>query len=656
METRRLLRVGLIFLGIIIMSSCVSLDLSPKNMLSDEAAFNSQAGVDAYFAKIYREIRMEDFNYSIIDGFNHIYGWQYRPVGGHTGEFLCRDIPSQQYETDDICWSDVYQNVRRINYFIHNFKNYESYFTPEMVNHLYGEAYFLRAYEYYALAKRYGGVPYITEVIDYPACGYEGTYVARNSEEETWDMISEDLDKAYSMMGNALARCRASRYTAAGLKASAMLFAGCIAKYNDVTHFDNATQKRVCGIPAERANDYFKQSVDAAKLVEGHASLFKKYWVAGDPESMKENLTNLFFEVDGNNEVLLCREYQVPEHTHSWNRFMINIQYCVEGLGSAGCPTLDFVEMFDGIPKNPDGTFKCYDEDGHYILYDNRGEPFENAEPRLKAYVLLPGDTFYGDEFDIRRGIYIGPYQNGIDPLRPEGSTENYLSVSQGGYIVDTGTKDASSLNPYVFEDGSKLPPCGMAGAYNANIECAHTGFALRKFMSEDFLPEQCYENKSVGPWIDLRYAEVMLDRAEAEFELVSSGAGDGTMLQDAFEQINAIRERAGATLLASPSDLTLDVIRTERRKELFIESRTYWDLRRWRIFHIEQDARIYKILMPFYVSTTSPTSATGGKYFFDSKESMHRQQFTWDQKRYYSPIPADEINRNPNMVQNPGY
>ena len=195
-----------------------------------------------------------------------------------------------------------------------------------------------------------------------------------------------------------------------------------------------------------------------------------------------------------------------------------------------------------------------------------------------------------------------------------------------------------------------------MAGAYNANIECAHTGFALRKFMSEDFLPEQCYENKSVGPWIDLRYAEVMLDRAEAEFELVSSGAGDGTMLQDAFEQINAIRERAGATLLASPSDLTLDVIRTERRKELFIESRTYWDLRRWRIFHIEQDARIYKILMPFYVSTTSPTSATGGKYFFDSKESMHRQQFTWDQKRYYSPIPADEINRNPNMVQNPGY
>ena len=489
-----------------------------------------------------------------------------------------------------------------------------------------------------------------------PACGYEGTYVARNSEEETWDMISEDLDKAYSMMGNALARCRASRYTAAGLKASAMLFAGCIAKYNDVTHFDNATQKRVCGIPAERANDYFKQSVDAAKLVEGHASLFKKYWVAGDPESMKENLTNLFFEVDGNNEVLLCREYQVPEHTHSWNRFMINIQYCVEGLGSAGCPTLDFVEMFDGIPKNPDGTFKCYDEDGHYILYDNRGEPFENAEPRLKAYVLLPGDTFYGDEFDIRRGIYIGPYQNGIDPLRPEGSTENYLSVSQGGYIVDTGTKDASSLNPYVFEDGSKLPPCGMAGAYNANIECAHTGFALRKFMSEDFLPEQCYENKSVGPWIDLRYAEVMLDRAEAEFELVSSGAGDGTMLQDAFEQINAIRERAGATLLASPSDLTLDVIRTERRKELFIESRTYWDLRRWRIFHIEQDARIYKILMPFYVSTTSPTSATGGKYFFDSKESMHRQQFTWDQKRYYSPIPADEINRNPNMVQNPGY
>jgi len=53
------------------------------------------------------------------------------------------------------------------------------------------------------------------------------------------------------------------------------------------------------------------------------------------------------------------------------------------------------------------------------------------------------------------------------------------------------------------------------------------------------------------------------------------------------------IRERAGATLLASSAETSIDVVRIERRKELAFENKTYWDLKRWRIIddeHIHAD------------------------------------------------------------------
>ena len=52
------------------LNSCARFDILPQNMVGDETAFNSQAGVTAYFAAIYRDLRMEDFNYTIYYGFN----------------------------------------------------------------------------------------------------------------------------------------------------------------------------------------------------------------------------------------------------------------------------------------------------------------------------------------------------------------------------------------------------------------------------------------------------------------------------------------------------------------------------------------------------------------------------------------------------------
>lgn len=53
-----------------------------------------------------------------------------------------------------------------------------------------------------------------------------------------------------------------------------MLYAGSIAKYNDVNEVYN--DARICGIPTNRAADYFKQAYEASKIVdEGGYALYK---------------------------------------------------------------------------------------------------------------------------------------------------------------------------------------------------------------------------------------------------------------------------------------------------------------------------------------------------------------------------------------------
>ena len=86
------------------------------------------------------------------------------------------------------------------------------------------------------------------------------------------------------------------------------------------------------------------------------------------------------------------------------------------------------------------------------------------------------------------------------------------------------------------------------------------------------------------------------------------------------------IRERAGATLLGNVAETTMEIVRTERRKELGFENKTWWDMKRWRTLDREQNNRIYRILMPFYADKA-------GKWFFDAR---------YDEKEYplYSGFP----------------
>ena len=78
--------------------------------------------------------------------------------------------------------------------------------------------------------------------------------------------------------------------------------------------------------------------------------------------------------------------------------------------GSRSNPTLDWVELFEGVPLNNEGHFNAFDDDGNYIVYNNCHELFDGFEPRLKANLLIPGNIYWETKYDIRAGIIAVSY------------------------------------------------------------------------------------------------------------------------------------------------------------------------------------------------------------------------------------------------------
>jgi hypothetical protein len=255
----------------------------------------------------------------------------------------------------------------------------------------------------------------------------------------------------------------------------------------------------------------------------------------------------------------------------------------------------------------------------------------------------LPGDVFKNQSIEIRRGIYTGAAAGGISPLLPAGSRSQYPTAN----LVTSST---AAQTPYALPGGTLMNPAGLSGIFTGDQTCAISGFSIRKWLNPNLPTSQVLENNEAQTWIEMRYAEVLLNRAEAAYELYSAGqSGTTDYLSDAFDDINQIRSRAGASLLVNSGSMTIDSVRIERRKELAFENKTYWDLKRWRTFSKEQNGTIYRILMPFY-------SSQAGKYFFDARTDERNDVYTYDPRWYYEQIPQGAISKSPNLIQNPGY
>ena len=598
------MRINKILVSALVMAlsfySCDYLDVPPINIIQDDAIFNSESGITSYMTTLYYDLPIEDFRYT-QQGFN-VSGKGQGRLPNVSGEAMCSssdDISTIGDGTWWGCWD--YGKIRRVNYFLKNFPAYKSNFQNTVLADAWmGEAHFIRAYCYFAMVKRYGGVPILREPQEYVG-DIESLKVPRDTEKACYDFIAEDLDEAFRLLPDneeILGKGRATKYAALALKSRAMLYAGSIARYGTVD------LNGLVGIDKALANDYFELAYKAVKELE-KSKRFSLYRKNSDKE---KNFAELFLAEDSP-ENIFCKYFQRNVNAHGWDVYFVPYQYRGNGFSSNMNPTLEFVEMFE----HKDGTPANFAERAKNTYFDDPSELFQNMDARFGGSIIYPNAIFKGEPCSIQKGL-----------------------------IIEDGSKKENATNyeeaVYTANDGQVYHIVGKSGSgnYSGNM----TGFFMRKYLNENMPQSEVIENYSEQHWIEFRYAEALLNGAEAAVEM-------GQHLDDALLWINDIRSRADIKQL-SLSDLTVDKVRHERRIELAFENHTYWDLRRWRIADKEIETKQYTGLCPYF-------DINKQKYIFE-EVAANKYYYTFDVKMYYERIPDGEIAKNGKLKQNPYY
>jgi hypothetical protein len=234
----------------------------------------------------------------------------------------------------------------------------------------------------------------------------------------------------------------------------------------------------------------------------------------------------------------------------------------------------------------------------------NHESPYYDREPRFYASVLYDSAVWQ-------------PRFANLAARDPLGIFERRTHVvMQGGVQI-------SKIFGIDTRNGPVDPMNGCYGGYN-----------MKKFMDDKSIGRDQY-NKNI--WIYIRYAEIILNYAEACLKL-----GD---IPTATTYINMIRNRAG--LPNFTGDIT-QALRHERKVELYAEESRWYDIRRWKILEESMSPPLYGIDIT--------EIKDGGTITATWKRIVAQEANKPKKKMYWMPIETAELKRAPQLVQNPGY
>lgn len=600
------------------------LDRDPRTILSDEQVWNDPKQIVALLANFYDRIPSESGLVDVNDNSDgRLFQWRNMANydegmwSGQSNEDWRNNITSYGYNSWYL-WN--YSYIRDLNLALENIEKYGVSLTDAQKQQYTAELRFLRAFNYFNLVKRMGGVPLVTSQLIYDYSGnVANLQLPRAKESEVYDFIGSELDAIKDKLGNAGSTTRANKYTALALKSRAMLYAGSLAKYNSLMAVPITTPGGEVGIPAGMANAYYQSALDAAReiITSGAYSLYRNN---PDPG---ENFFEAVTKKATNKEVIFVKDYLLPTRKHWFSYDNIARGIREDNLGSSSVvPSLNLVESFE-YKDGSNGALKTRTADNtDYIYYNTPADIFADKDARLYGTVIYPGASFKSLPVSIQAGVMVW---NGTRYDVVEGS--------------DLGT---------TYTDGKVLT--GTSGPHRSIQEVSNTGFYMRKYID----PNDKTSTRGVQSdiwWVWFRLGEIYLNAAEAAFELGLTG--------DALSYINPLRERAGFGV-NSLSVLTIDRIRNERRVELAFEDHRLWDLKRWRLADkvwngnsASPDAMVYA-LYPYRVVRPGD-AARDGKYVFVKMVAPRiRAPRFFQLGNYYTEINQAVLNNNPKIIKNP--
>jgi hypothetical protein len=629
-------------------SSCNTLDVPPPNIVTDDDIFTSEEGVTAYLARMYRDM-------PIVEFYGGLRGGEGVAPDLYTGQFIecpatgTRKIGNSSLEhyggyynstTKEYVRLWDYAAIRRQNYFLQEIDRYEGRpHTAGRIRELKAHTYWMRAFRYFEMVKRYGGVPIIDVPLNYPEQTIEDLKRPRDRERDCYDFILADCDRAIENFSSDPATRKAgyaNRWDAYALKSRVALYAASIARYGPLYSGGHMYHDGLTGVVSDSAAYYYRTAYDAAEEVV-RSNLYQLYmskWREGDRAAIAENFSSIFYDLSSK-EAMFSLQYLQLLSTAVFDANNLPYQVGTKYSGKIS-PTLDFVELYEyadpsllsaALRSRSGERFRLSAEltgtDNAPRFYESPLDAFEGIEPRLEGSITLPGSECRGQTIEIRYGIM------------PAGQ-QSYNS----GTLLHTASFD---------QEYNGMTVQGLSGM--GADQTTSTGFYNRKWFDPD-LPEEYIKDTSHGtvvPWQEFRYTEVLLNIAEAVVELRSLGEPvSQEMLREAADYVRQIRLRAGARAdRYDANTLTVDAVRLERRKEFYMENKTFWDLRRWRVSHEEMNEKQWNLVQPVYFWDRQ-------QYYVRRDSIPFNDRQTFLPRQYYFDIPSFARNSNSSLINNP--
>lgn len=577
-------------------------------------------------------------------------------------------------------WPWSYVAIRQASVFIHN-AHANDELTQDEIDVLIGEAHFLRGYFYWLLIRKYGPVPIMPdEGADFSE-SYDNLSYPRNTFDECVDFICKDMIEAAKRLPDRrdnLNSARPTKGAALAVRAKVLTYAAS-PLYNGNTEMADFTDKtgrqlisqqydeRKWAVAAAAGKDFLDYN-DQAGVYKIHTVGIRKTaedtsypttiippkcepyssqnfpdgWADIDPFESYRSVFNGELSMAENEEVIFTRgqnnrtnnlipdgqegsveigvkdlvKHQLPNSLGGWN---------IHGVTQKQC---DAYAMADGTPYDREKVMAQYGPGNEFTTINNKA---------LHPYDHLPDN-----------GIYMG-YANREPRF--------YASVAYSGTIwPGASTTEDRYHNQQIFYYRGE-----QDGRVNSNERWVNTGIGVMKYVHPYDI--NVGNNASIRDKADpaLRYADLLLLYAEALNNLTTSyeiASWDGTQTYTISRDVNEmhrgvkpVRMRAGVPdytdEVYADRDQFFNAIVHERQIEFFAENQRYFDLRRWKIAEEHEAEQIY--------GCNTLMDRRNALQFYNPVR-VPKLQSSFSRRQYFWPVSWDELRRNKNLTQAPGW
>ena len=512
-------------------------------------------------------------------------------------------------------WNNLYANIQNVNKILDGINDVPLKDGQEAVKtRMIGECYFIRAYDYASLLMIYGGAILQDKAF---LLGEDYLTIKRSSIKETLDFILKDIQSSIDNLKAAnlpIEQGRATPAAAAALKSRVLLFCA-----SQLTNGGYEASNTLVSFPAGSQNGLLQQARDAAKdVMDGKYGNFSLVGSTADPVSPlsaadvqkyadnyfsifnqkaawnSETIWGIQFPLTGGN-VNNANLWYGPNGYHNW------------GNNNPTEPLVRSYEMADGTKfqwdKYDPGNMDVRTATAEQLAADPERNPYMGREPRFYASILYDGAPWQERKEEPTTKVETSYFFKNVGDANPYKSG---LDTRQSLIESWNGTKNAYYIR--------KLTDPSIAGQYFRNT----------------------------NTWVEFRFAEILMNYAEACIEL---GGGD---LQKGVDAMNMVRNRAGLPDRVTSDQATArEYVRHERNIEFFAEGHRFYDMRRWMIAE-QVIENVYGMRIEHY-----DNGYTIWKY--NKNDKADERTFT-DKKFYWVPLSRDEMNKAPQLQQNPGY